>query len=93
MRCFFLHDYFFRSGRVLKPKKFGDVAGTPVAGSPKPEVASTEGEQPPTKKQARGSLRGAAQVKKEEEVSKEGEKKPEQQAEPRKMWVKVYMLS
>jgi len=78
-----------RSGRVLKPKKFGDVAGTPVAGSPKPEVAATEGEQPPTKKQARGSLRGAAQVKKEEEVSKEGEKKPEQQAEPRKMWVKV----
>jgi len=73
----------------LKPKKFGDVAGTPVAGSPKPEVASTEGEQPPTKKQARGSLRGAAQVKKDEEVSKEGEKKPEQQAEPRKMWVKV----
>merc|ERR1719323_1487727 len=78
-----------RSGRVLKPKKFGDVAGTPVAGSPKPGVAATEGEQPPTKKQARGSLRGAAQVKKEEEVSKEGEKKPEQQAEPRKMWVKV----
>ena len=76
----------------MKPKKFGDVAGTPVAGAPKPEVAATEGEQPPTKKQARGSLRGAAQVK-EEEVSKEGEKKPEQQAEPRKMWVKVYMLS
>ena len=80
----------------MKPKKFGDVAGTPVAGSPKPEVAATaatEGEQPPTKKQARGSLRGAAQVKKDEEVSKEGEKKPEQQAEPRKMWVKVFYRS
>ena len=64
-----------------------------MAGSPKPEAAATEWDQPSTKKQARGSLRGAAQVKKEEEVSKEGEKKPEQQAEPRKMWVKVYILS
>ena len=76
-----------RSGRVLKPKKFGDTpAGSPALGSPKPDAAATEGEQPPAKKQARSSLRGG---KKEEEVAKEEEAKPEQPAEPRKMWVKV----
>ena len=69
---------------MLKPKKFGD---TPTLGSPKPDPANTEGEQPPAKKQARSSLRGGG--KKEEEAVKEEELKPEQPAEPRKMWVKV----
>jgi len=76
-----------RSGRVLKPKKFGDTSATTL-GSPKPDPATAlEGEQPPAKKQARSSLRGGG--KKEEESVKEEEVKPEQPAEPRKMWVKV----
>ena len=75
-----------RSGRVLKPKKFGDTSAATL-GSPKPEpTTTTEGEQPPAKKQARSSLRGG---KKEEEAVKEEELKAEQPAEPRKMWVKV----
>merc|ERR1719234_1870254 len=74
-----------RSGRVLKPKKFGDTSAATM-GSPKPDPTITEGEQPPAKKQARSSLRGG---KKEEEAVKEEEVKPEQPAEPRKMWVKV----
>ena len=74
-----------RSGRVLKPKKFGDTSAATL-GSPKPDPATTEGEQPPAKKQARSSLRGG---KKEGEAVKEEEVKPEQPAEPRKMWVKV----
>ena len=76
-----------RSGRVLKPKKFGDTS-TATLGSPKPDPATpTDGDQPPAKKQARSSLRGGG--KKEEEAVKEEEVKPEQPAEPRKMWVKV----
>jgi len=75
-----------RSGRVLKPKKFGDTSAVTM-GSPKPDpTTTTDGEQPPAKKQARSSLRGG---KKEEEAVKEEELKAEQPAEPRKMWVKV----
>ena len=74
-----------RSGRVLKPKKFGDTSAATL-GSPKPDPTTTEGEQPPAKKQARSSLRGG---KKEEEAVKEEEVKADQPAEPRKMWVKV----
>lgn len=71
---------------MLKPKKIGDTSGATL-GSPKPDPATTEGVQPPAKKQARSSLRGG---KKEEEVIKEEEVKPDQPAEPRKMWVKVW---
>ena len=71
---------------MLKPKKFGDTSGATL-GSPKPDPAITEGEQPPAKKKARSSLRGG---KKEEEVIKEEEVKSDQPAEPRKMWVKVW---
>jgi len=76
-----------RSGRPIRPKKFGDNAANVTVGSPKPETPPAE---EPPKKAARASLRGKKEnAENTEEEVEPAEAKAEAPAEPRKMWVKV----
>jgi len=78
-------EKFSRSGRAIKPKKFGDGDG-PIA-SPKSDTAHAEAPDKGTSSERRTSKGASPQKKGTESALKE--KVSSDQSEPRKMWVKV----
>ena len=81
-------EKFSRSGRAIKPKKFGDNAANAASvGSDKSETGASGDDTPKTK--SGRAVRGAKKENTEVVVKEEEATKPEVPTEPRKMWVKV----
>jgi len=76
-------EKFSRSGRAIKPKKFGDSEGE-LVGSPKSDIAEGNDKKVAEKKASKGPS-----PKKDTDGFASSEKVTSEQPEPRKMWVKV----